>query len=89
MPCFGCGLTRAFICILELKFLEAIRYNVLSIPLFIGIMLYSAALCFDIVLGSSHIQKIDRFLSQKPMYGIYFLILLLSAFFNNYIAIYR
>ena len=35
MNCPGCGMTRAFLSILNLDFLSAIRYNIMAIPLFI------------------------------------------------------
>ena len=35
IPCPGCGLTRGFIAILHLRFIDAFNDNVLSIPIFL------------------------------------------------------
>lgn len=43
--CPGCGLTRAFRCILNLDLCGAFKYNILSIPLF----LISIILCFYLI----------------------------------------
>ena len=83
ISCFGCGLTRAFICILQLDFISAIKYNVLSMPLFLGIVIYFFIFVSDILLSKNNIEKVYIFLSKKYMYIVYLLILVLSAYFNN------
>ena len=40
IPCPSCGLTRAFKAIINLDFIGAIKYNLLSIPIFISMILY-------------------------------------------------
>lgn len=52
--CFGCGMTRAFISILQLDFISAVNYNLLSIPLFIGIVTYCLFLLTDIIFDKKH-----------------------------------
>lgn len=84
VSCFGCGLTRAFICILQLDFVSATKYNVLSIPLFFSIVIYLLIYFFDILLSKNNIKKIEKFLSKKYMYVVYLVILFLSIYFNNY-----
>lgn len=85
ISCFGCGLTRGFICILELDFKKAIEYNVLSIPLFISIFLYTTFSIIDIVFSKEFINKTDDFLSKKYMFVVYIVILILSTILNNII----
>lgn len=85
ISCFGCGLTRGFICILELDFKKAVNYNVLSIPLFIAIFLYAIFSVIDIIFSKEFINKIDDFLSRKYMFAVYVVILILSTFLNNII----
>ncbi len=81
--CFGCGMTRAFISILSLDFISAIKYNVLSIPLFICIVIYCLFLAFDIIFGKQTVNIIEKQLAKKYMYILYFLILISSAVINN------
>ncbi len=83
ISCPGCGLTRAFICILKLDVVSAINYNILSIPLFLGICIYIIMLMFDVLLNTNIIRKTERFLLKKYMYPIYVIILFLSMYINT------
>lgn len=49
--CPGCGLTRAFKSILSFDFITATKYNVLSIPLFICMIIFIFSIIKDIVLN--------------------------------------
>ena len=65
VDCPGCGMMRGFISILRLDFPSAIHYNILSIPVFVGVLLYSV-LCFsDILFDKNHLEQTERFL-KKP-----------------------
>ena len=81
--CFGCGLTRGFVAILKLDFKSAVRYNILSIPLFIGILLYCCFLVIDFVYKKEYIEKIERFLTRKYMYIFYLIIIVVVGILNN------
>lgn len=81
--CFGCGMTRAFLSVLKCEFGAAIGYNVLSILLFLGIVIYLLIYIFDIVFSKNGIEKLEKFLSKKYMYFIYIFILLIGYYFNN------
>ena len=83
ISCFGCGLTRGFICILKLEFLSAMEYNVLSIPLFFSIVIYLLIYSIDILFGKNRVSKIENILSKKFMFVLYIVILLFSSYFNN------
>ncbi len=81
--CFGCGLTRGFISILHLDFKSACEYNILSIPLFISIFLYSVLSIVDFIFNTNHIEKIETQLAKKYMYILYVAILATSSILNN------
>lgn len=81
--CFGCGLTRAFIEILNLNFKSAFYYNVLSIPLFICIVLYYLLSLFDIIFDKNYIIYIENILSKSYMYPIYAAVIIISTVLNN------
>lgn len=49
--CPGCGLTRAFKSILSFDFITATKYNVLSIPLFICMIIFIFSIIKDIALN--------------------------------------
>lgn len=83
ISCFGCGLTRGFICILHMDYLSAIKYNVLSIPLFIGIFLYLLFFVIDILFDKNLIGNIEVILLKKYMHCVYSVILMISVVLNN------
>ena len=85
LSCFGCGLTRGFIAILRLDFIAAVRYHVLSVPLFLGIVVY-AILCFtDIFFERNDLGYMSEIFGRKRMLVLYFLILVFSVVFNKVI----
>ncbi|MCI8332869.1 MAG: DUF2752 domain-containing protein [Clostridiales bacterium] len=81
--CFGCGMTRAFISILQLDFTAATRYHALSVPLFIGIGVYCLLLLIDILFDKQFVITMEKYLAKKYMYMVYFSILIISAVFNQ------
>lgn len=76
-------MTRAFISILQLDFVSAVKYHVLSVPLFFGIVTYCLFLLTDIIFGSKLIVATEKILSKRYMYIIYFSVLLLGTVINN------
>ncbi len=83
ISCLGCGMTRGFISILNLDFLSALRYNVLSVPLFLGIVLYIVFSLIDFFCDKNYIYIIESQMSKKYMYLIYTAILIIAAILNN------
>ena len=81
--CPGCGLTRSFISILNLDFVSAFHYNILSIPLFISIGIYCIFAFADITFNSNLITKFEQLISKKLLYVFYIVIIILSTIFNN------
>lgn len=80
--CPGCGLTRSFRCILNFDFIEAIKYNILGIPLFVSFIIFSIMLIFDIIknndIGIKSIMKIFN-----NYYLIIIFILTITMIINN------
>ncbi len=81
--CFGCGMTRGFISILNLDFKTAFEYNVLSIPLFVSIALYCIFSLIDFFLDKNYVYIIEKQLAKKYMYLIYIIILIMATILNN------
>ena len=64
--CLGCGLSKSFISILKLDFIQSIKYNVLGIPLFIFMIYFTLSIIKDIILNNFiTIPKILKFLSNN------------------------
>ena len=83
--CFGCGLSRGFVSILSFDLKAAIEHHVLSIPLFVGILIYAAVCILDIILDRNNLDKIDKFLGKKYMIVVYLIIIFLSTYLNRLI----
>ena len=77
--CFGCGLSRGFVCILSLDLRAATEFHVLSVPIFVGILIYAVACILDIFFDRNLLDKIDSFLGKKYMLAVYLIILALTA----------
>ena len=83
VKCFGCGMTRAFICVFQLDFISAFKYNVMSIPLFFCIIFYVVLFVIDLILDKSYIKQLEKILLKKYMFVIYLMILVVSTYMNN------
>ena len=55
IPCPTCGLTRGFIEILHFDFIESLKYNILSIPIFISIIIFYLLYSVYILLKKEYI----------------------------------
>lgn len=76
IDCISCGLTRGFKSILNLNFIEATRYNILSIPLFILVIVYYILYLFNNRL----LDKIYSYIIKN--YNVCLIILLISWIIN-------
>lgn len=81
ISCPACGFTRAFRAILKGNLLEAMQYNLLSIPVFLFLIVVNGYLIYDIVTNR---KKIDSFFEKlgKCIVPI-LIILLLNMIINN------
>lgn len=84
IACPACGMTRAFNSILFLNFVNALYYNILSIPLFIFITLSIVILIYEIIFNKFvYIPKLLESLSNKFVILILFLCIFISFIINN------
>ena len=81
--CFGCGMTRAFRALLLFDFCSAAEHNVLSIPLFVGTVIYILLGLADIIFDKEYIRKFEKILSNKYMYVLYLVLLLAGGYING------
>lgn len=80
--CPGCGLTRAFRCILKLDFINAFKYNILSIPIFICILISIISLIYDIISNKNTCINLFNKIASK-YYIIIILLLIITMVINN------
>jgi len=81
-PCVGCGMTQGVFCILHMDFHGAVRHNILSIPLFFGIIFYCSLCFFDVLFNRDCICILESRISEKYMYPLYFTIITISYIIN-------
>lgn len=81
ISCPACGFTRGLKAILNGNLLEAIQYNLLSIPVFLLLIIINSCVIYDIVKGQ---KKTELFFNQLGKFTILILvILLLNMVVNN------
>lgn len=80
IPCPSCGMTRAFISILNLNFIESFHYNILSIPLFLIIITFYIITIIDIILNK---QYLNKFIKNITKYYYIIIILLIISWIIN------
>ena len=85
VSCPGCGLTRAFIAIMSLDFNSAIKLHILSIPIFVGILLYAFFCLIDFFFEKNILEKLSFYLGKKYMLIVYLFILIFSMYINHII----
>jgi len=80
--CPGCGLTRAFKSIYNFNFIEAINYNILSIPIFIIGIVICFGLIIDIIRNkNTTITNIFKY--SKKYYFVVIILLIVAMIINN------
>lgn len=82
ISCPGCGLTRAFISIINLDFISAFKYNIIGIPLFICIIIYSIILVYDVITGKNISNKLILYIFNK-YYILIICLFIISMIINN------
>lgn len=86
IPCITCGMTRAFKCILKLDLINAIKYNILSIPLFIFIIIFFTLYIISIILNKNYIYKFYNYMVKNIRI---FIILLIISYIINLVVYYK
>jgi len=79
--CPGCGLTRALLCILNLDFFGAIKYNIIAIPLFVFVTIVNCLLVYDIIFTRNRSYSFLKRLSKH--YVLIFISLFVTMIINN------
>lgn len=76
--CIGCGMTRAFMALLHFDLYGAYKYNMLSIPIFFGIVIYCFFAAVDIIYDKYYIYCIEKQLSKPYMFIVYAVLLIMQ-----------
>lgn len=83
IPCPGCGMTRAFRLILQLKIIEAFSYNILAVPLFIFIIFMLYLFISDVIKKENKLTDTLSKITNK-YYKLIIILLIISEAINIY-----
>ena len=82
IPCPGCGLTRAFAAISRFDLVEAIRANILFLPLTLGGAAYFICALVEVFSGKPAIARFNSILSKKWIIALAVILTALSWIYN-------
>ena len=82
IPCPGCGLFRAGVLLSRLDFVNAIRMNIMLLPLLIvGVIHFTCAL-IDALSNKGAIVRFNAFLAKKWVIAAAILLMIVSWYYN-------
>ena len=82
IPCPGCGLTRAFIYLTQFRFLEAVRMNILFLPLVIGMAAYLICALADLFYDKYAVDKFNVIMNNRWVITISIILMGFSWYYN-------
>ena len=82
LPCPACGLTRAVVLASQLRFVDAIKMNVLFLPLAIGAFAYSLCTLIDLISCKNAAARLNAILGNKWIIMLVAMLALLSWLYN-------
>ncbi|MCL2840122.1 MAG: DUF2752 domain-containing protein [Defluviitaleaceae bacterium] len=86
IPCPACGLTRAFIYLLQFNLSAALRMNILLIPLLIGGTAFFVCAFVEQVTKRPALNRFNAFLAKKWIIAIAIALMLASWYYNITVA---
>jgi hypothetical protein len=81
-PCPGCGLTRAFSELCAFNFVGAEKFNIISVPLAVGLLVVFICTVAEIVFKLPALSWLKSIASRKLFIGLVILLALASWAYN-------
>lgn len=84
IDCPSCGITRSFLCIFNLDFYGAFKYNIFGIPLFIFSVISVVILIIDSIFNTDKsFELLNKLFSSKWFIIIMAILIIVSTIKNN------
>lgn len=75
-------MTRAFMALFQFRFIDAWNFNILSIPLFFGILIVSGLFFYDKLFSTAYLEKVSKIKLNYVHYSLLLLITFISWITN-------
>jgi len=82
VPCPGCGLSRSFVLMSQLKLIEAIKMNISFLPLIIGMAVCFVCALIDMFSNKFAIMRFNSIMNRKRFIVIVAILTALSWYYN-------
>jgi hypothetical protein len=82
IPCPACGLSRAFVLLLQLDIWAALQMNILLLPLILGGIAYFVCAVLDFFCGKTAIARLNSLLAKKWIIALAAVLMLASWGYN-------
>ena len=82
IPSPACGLTRAFVLASRFYFLEAVKMNILFLPLVVGMAVYFICALVDLFSDMQAIKRFNSIMARKWVISLAVMLMALSWYYN-------
>jgi len=87
IPCPTCGLTRAFLYFYQLNIISAVKMNILTVPIIIGIIIHLICAGADLIYNKNLLNRFNRFFAKSWVLVTLLILIFISWGYNVYIGI--
>ena len=82
IPCPSCGLTRAFVLASQFRFIDAVKMNILFLPLAIGMAVFFLCALLDLLYDMQAIRQFNDVMDKKWVIVLVVIFTALSWYYN-------
>jgi len=84
IPCPTCGLTRAFLYIYQLNIIGAVKMNILTAPIVIGLIIHFTSAIIDLIYNNKMLNRFNSFFAKSWVLVTVLILISISWAYNIY-----